>query len=333
VEELGAKLAQVLSPGPDRPRAEAGAYRISTADFPALLERLTAGPWSLLERRTLRLLFVPEGGELTFALAAGETRTLDEWDHLNEAVFLADLLDQDALVTHFQPIWDLRSRSLYGWECLTRGLGPEGLIPPGRLFAAAQAGGLLFSLDRQARLTALRNAHRAALPGVLFINFVPTAIYDPVFCLRSTTELARTLGLDPARLVFEVVESEEVEDRSHLSRIVGYYRDQGFRVALDDVGSGYASLNLLASLKPDVLKVDAGLIRHLDADLAHQAVFRALASVARDTGALLLAEGIETEAELAWAADHGADLAQGFLWGRPVPELPRNLDFGQRPGV
>lgn len=331
VSEVTLKIIDLVRGWPEGLVSREGALEGRTDNFQAFLDRfLGASPWSAVERSGISLLFVPPGKELTF-VTSREARSLDEWFAVKDAEFLARIIEDKALVTHFQPIWDLRTQTLHGWECLTRGQEADGtLIPPGRLFPAAAASGMTFPLDRLARQTALRNAQASGLPGKLFINFIPTAIYDPVFCLKTTVDLAATLNLDPGRIVFEVVESENIEDEAHLKNIVDYYRNKGFHVALDDVGSGYSSLNLLAALKPDVIKVDIKIVRNIDTDPSHQAVFRALSGIARETGALLLAEGIETVAERDWAQKNGADLGQGFLWGRPRarPEVAPSYTVG-----
>lgn len=326
------KILELVSGWPEKLTASDGALEGATTDFRAFLDRFLAGAWSSIERDDISILFLPQGKTLTFA-SSRETRSLQEWIALKDGEFLASVVEDRALTTHFHAIWDLRNDSVYGWECLTRGLSPEGgTIPPMRLFSVAAATNMTFPLDRLARQTALRNAHAAALPGRLFINFLPTAIYDPVFCLKTTVDLAMTLGLDPSRIVFEVVESEHIRDEDHLKTIVDYYRDKGFRVALDDVGSGYSSLNLLVALNPDVIKVDLKIVRGIDSQPANQAVFEALVGIARKTGALVLAEGVETAAELAWCRDHGADLAQGFFWGPPEahPDLSTFTGTGRR---
>lgn len=319
VHEMTLKILSSVGGWPEKLSARDGALEGATGDFRAFLDRfLSSHLWSAVERDGIAILFLPEGRELTFA-SSQEARSLQEWISLRDGEFLAQVIDDRALVTHFQAIWDLKNDSVYGWECLTRGVAPDGtLIAPHRLFSTAAATNMIFPLDRLARQSALRNAQVAGLPGRLFINFLPTAIYDPVFCLRTTVELARNLGLDPERIVFEVVESEQIQDEDHLKSIVDYYRNQGFRIALDDVGSGYSSLNLLVALKPDVIKVDLKIVRNIHSLTANQTVFLALAAIAQKTGALLLAEGVETADELAWCRAHGADLAQGFLWGPPV---------------
>jgi len=333
VSEINTKILDLVRGWPESLVFREGALEGETQDFSAFLGRfLGLVPWSAVEKDGVSVLFLPRGQELTFA-SSREARSLAQWFALQEAEFLARIVEDKALVTHFHPIWDLRTDVLYGWECLTRGVAADGaLIPPGRLFPAAAASGMTFPLDRLSRQTALRSAQAAALPGRLFINFIPTAIYDPVFCLKTTVDLAEALGLDPGRIIFEVVESEQIDDEAHLKAIVDYYRKKGFRVALDDVGSGYSSLNLLVALKPDVIKVDIKIVRNIDTEPANQAVFRALAGIAQESGALLLAEGVETPAEAEWTRNHGADLGQGFLWGPPQahPDPATPMTQGRR---
>ncbi|NNM67527.1 MAG: EAL domain-containing protein, partial [Spirochaetales bacterium] len=256
-------------------------------------------------------------------------RSLARWEALLNAGFLVDILQNERLVSHFHPIWDLKSQTLFAHECLIRGQDAQGnLVSPGRLFSTAAQTEMTFNLDRQARQTALKTASTLEASTKLFINFVPTAIYDPVFCLESTVALARQLGIAPAQIVFEVIETEEVEDWKHLDEILLFYRKAGFLIALDDVGSGYSSLNRLVQVRPDIIKVDIAIVRGIDRDSIKQSVFRALMQICRESGIKLLAEGIETPSELAYVRDEGADLAQGFLWGPPVPELALN-SFGE----
>jgi EAL domain-containing protein (putative c-di-GMP-specific phosphodiesterase class I) len=126
-------------------------------------------------------------------------------------------------------------------------------------------------------------------------------------------------------VVFEVVESEDVPDTAHLLAILEEYRGAGFAVALDDVGAGYSSLNLLAKLKPDYLKIDMGLIRGVDRDAYKAQVAGKVLEMARALGVLTVVEGVETAGERDWAVAHGADFLQGYLFAKPSaePPLPR----------
>lgn len=127
-------------------------------------------------------------------------------------------------------------------------------------------------------------------------------------------------------MVFEIVETERAHDPSHLRHILDYYREAGFRIALDDVGAGYSSLNLIHLLRPDILKLDMELIRDVDRDPYKARIAANLLHVATSLGIDALAEGIETEGELQWVREHGAKYAQGHLIARPAPQpVPTKL--------
>lgn len=281
--------------------------------------------FNALERRDILAVLLCEGEALSVETIT-RTRTLERWLGLLEARPLLEILAARRFVAWFQPIVAADSGEVIGYESLLRGLRADGtLMLPDEIFAAAAANDLLFQVDRQARETALRCAAEQKVDGQLFVNFVPTAIYDPAHCLQSTLAVAERLGIAPARIVFEVTETELVEDTQHLKRILDFYRATGFRVALDDVGSGYASLSLLAMLRPDVIKVDMGIVRGIHQDAERQAIFRALVGIARDLGIQVLAEGIETREEYHYLVAQGADLLQGYLFARPAQVPPRIL--------
>lgn len=243
----------------------------------------------------------------------------------DEGVWLSDVLRHGRLTAHFQPILATADESVHGHEALARGIAPDGtLIAPGRLFDAARHAGLLFQLDLATRCTAVRRASEVGLAGKILINFSPTSVYDPATCLRSTVAAVDAAGIAHDRIVFELVETEQVHDTAHLKRILRYYRDAGFAVALDDVGSGYSSLNILHQLRPDYLKLDMELVRGVHDDPFKAVIAAKVLEIAQRLDIATIAEGIECEEELAWVRTHGATFAQGFYLGRPSPE-PRRV--------
>jgi EAL domain-containing protein (putative c-di-GMP-specific phosphodiesterase class I) len=244
--------------------------------------------------------------------------------------WLLDLLREERVISHFQPIVHAADpRRPFAHEALLRGLDPTGgLVSPGRLFDAARNAGLLFQLDLLARRTAIYDAARNDLTGCLFINFNPTAIYDPTFCLRTTVAAIDATGFSRDQIVFEVTESDRAQDAGHLQRILAFYRNAGFRIALDDFGSGYSSLNLLHQLRPDFLKLDIELIRGVHADPYKALIARKIIETARELGLQTVAEGIETPEELVWVQEHGADFVQGYLLGRPASVPRRSAMLG-----
>lgn len=230
------------------------------------------------------------------------------------------VLRENRLETWFQPIFSARSLDPWGYECLVRGRGHENeVLSPKQLLDWVRQENLLFMFDRLCRETHLRNAakHLANTDCCILMNFIPTSIYKPEFCLRSTVDTAHECGLNPEQIIFEVVESESVKDKSHLRRILDVYRRGNFRVALDDVGSGFAGLSLLAELDPDLIKIDRELIVRAEESALHRDVCQALVRLGADRGKLVLAEGIETPEQYDLFLEMGVDLVQGFLFGRP----------------
>ena len=128
---------------------------------------------------------------------------------------------------------------------------------------------------------------------------------------------ARRVSFPTSQLIFEVTEGEKVADRAHLRGILEEYRRQGFRSAIEAFGAGYAGLNLLAEFQPDIIKVDMELVRDIDRRPTARRIVEAVARLGQDLGIAVLAEGIESRAELAALRAMGIDLLQGYLFARP----------------
>lgn len=255
------------------------------------------------------------------------TRLLSKWISLLRAGELVDIINNERLITYFQPIIDVKDNSIYGYELLSRGIKKNGTImPPNEMFNLAAESDLTFNLDRLARETAITNAAKNEITQKLFINFLPSVIYTPEVCLKTTTDLINKYNFKPENITFEVVESEEIKDTDHLINILTYYRERGFKIALDDLGSGYSSLNNLSKLYPDYIKIDIEIIRDIDTDHLKQSIFEALVTMAKGTGIKVLAEGVETREELDFVVAKGAHFVQGYYFGKPVPEPMRELE-------
>ncbi|MGD1858393.1 MAG: EAL domain-containing protein [Leptolyngbyaceae cyanobacterium] len=238
---------------------------------------------------------------------------------LSESDWLVNMLAEERFVNHFQPIVSIQDTTqIYGYESLIRGVDEQGnLVMPGSILTVATEAGLLAQLDRIARLRAIAQASQHQLQGRLFINFTPTALYDPVSCLRSTVEAIDAAGISHDQVVFEVVESDNPQDVGHLKTVLKFYREAGFSVALDDLGAGYSSLNLLHQLRPDFIKLDMEMIRDVHCDLYKASITEKLLEIAQKLHIQTVAEGIECVEELAWLRERGATLAQGYLIARP----------------
>jgi EAL domain-containing protein (putative c-di-GMP-specific phosphodiesterase class I) len=125
--------------------------------------------------------------------------------------------------------------------------------------------------------------------------------------------------------VFEVVETQNVKDQLHLKEILMYYREKGYKIALDDVGEGYSSLNMLIKLKPDIIKIDRNIIENINKDEFKQSVYKALYTVAKENNIEVLAEGIETPYEIETIRSIGVDYMQGYYFAKPSAEPIRTI--------
>jgi EAL domain-containing protein (putative c-di-GMP-specific phosphodiesterase class I) len=230
-----------------------------------------------------------------------------------------DLLLSEDVTILYEPIMNVTTREIRGYEALVRGPWDSPLHTPGGLFQMAEETGLLFELDCLCRRIALRGA-RGLQPGkLLFLNCLPTAIHDPAFggeVLRQTLE---DLRLRPSDLVFEISEKESIHNFEIFREARDYYADLGFKIALDDTGVAYGSLEAVMELSPDFIKVDQSLVRSIDTDPPRQELLRALNSVAGKIDAEIIAEGIETSEELATIQALGIPYGQGYLFGRAAP--------------
>ena len=237
-----------------------------------------------------------------------------------------DIINNESLTSHFQPIVKASDNTIYGYEALIRGVKANAeLMYPYELFEKSSRNDMDFKLDRLCRESALKTAAVKKINQKVFINFIPTSIYDPEFCLNSTVKWANQLEFDSKNIVFEVVETQKVKDQVHLKEILMYYREKGYKVALDDVGEGYSSLNMLIKLKPDIIKIDRNIIENINKDEFKQSVYKALYTVAKENGIEVLAEGVETPYEIETIRSIGVDYMQGYYFAKPSAEPIRTI--------
>lgn len=270
------------------------------------------------EIKDTNALFINGSGEPEFADFARIT-SLRQFYAMAQSGWVLDMLGGERITSFFQPITHAADTShVFAQEALLRGIAEDGtIIPPGRIFGLCRDADMLFQLDLLARRTAVREAGRHNIKSHVFINFNPTAIYDPTFCLRSTVRAISEANISPENIVFEVTESDRSADADHLKRILEYYRAAGFGVALDDLGSGYSSLNLIHQLRPDYIKLDMDLIRDVDKDVCKAVIAEKIFDITRSLNIKTVAEGIETIEELEWVREHGADYVQGYFIAKP----------------
>ena len=223
----------------------------------------------------------------------------------------------------FQPIVDLEADEIFGYEALVR--GPKGESAYSILNRITDEN--RYAFDQACRVKAIHLASELGLDKVLSINFLPNAVYEPAHCIRSTLAAARETGFPIEKLMFEITESEYVYDRAHLTNIFKHYEKQGFITALDDFGAGHAGLNMLASFIPKILKIDMELVRDIDTHAVKQIIVEGLIGMCNKLDITVLAEGVETEAEMRYFRKLGVSLMQGYYFAKPGFECLPGYDF------
>ena len=168
----------------------------------------------------------------------------------------------------FQPIINCSNETIYGYEALVRGINNESAYSV--ISRVNDSNRYLF--DQLCRVKAISLASKLNITSMLSINFLPNAVYVPERCIRTTFEAAKQYDFPTERIMFEFTEVEKIADTEHVKRIVDYYQSLGFKTAVDDFGSGYSGLNLLADFQTDIIKLDMALIRNIDSNKVLQAI-------------------------------------------------------------
>lgn len=236
---------------------------------------------------------------------------------------LWDIIIGGSIRTFLQPVVDLKEGKILGYEALSRGPAGSPLETPDHLFHVGRQSNLLFSLERVCRRKALLAKSRFfGSRQSLFLNVDPQVVHEARHQADITKEVVTTLGIDPGEVVLELTERTVISDYVAFARALEHYTQHGFKVAVDDVGAGYSNLRLIAEVKPHFIKIDMSLVRGIDSDPTKQALMETLASLAAKVNARVVAEGVETAAELTTLASLGVTLAQGYFLARPSESPP-----------
>jgi EAL domain-containing protein (putative c-di-GMP-specific phosphodiesterase class I) len=223
---------------------------------------------------------------------------------------LRAILTGNRISTLYQPIVDLHSDRVLGFEALCR--GPKGeFASPDVLFRIAYEADLVVKLDAACREHALRSIGKLRADQLLFINMEPGSIFDP-----------RLMESIPARrvpqIVFEITEHAAIEDFQTFRQAVQIVKQSGFKFAMDDVGSAYSGLRIISMIEPDFIKLDMELTREARHNRVKLELLKAIAGFCTEAGIPMIVEGIETKEELDTVTQLGVHLVQGYLMGRPA---------------
>jgi diguanylate cyclase (GGDEF)-like protein len=244
---------------------------------------------------------------------------------------LLAIFQHENITTLFQPIVNLKKRSIYAFECLTRGPENTPLYSPINLFGLADDMGCLLQMDVLARNVAIRNFVSASSfhqnQAKLFINVTVSSLLDKNHRSGRTLQLLAQSQLDLSQVVIEITELQPIEDCDIFLKALNHYRSMGFKVAIDDLGSGYNGLKLWSAVKPDYVKIDKHFISNIDSQADKYRFMETIVILAKGLGTKIIAEGVETEQELYILEKLGVDLVQGFLLKRPSALPALSLSF------
>jgi predicted signal transduction protein with EAL and GGDEF domain len=256
------------------------------------------------------------------ARSAGVDLVRQAYGRLRLEEELRRAIEQDELEVHYQPQIDLRTGAVAGAEALVRWRHPvRGMVSPGEFVPVAEESGLVEPLGRVVLAEASRTSVAWAAMGIdvrIAVNVSTLQFRSPTFA-ESTLAIIRAARADPSRIELEITESAAMGDPTHAARELGRLKAAGIRVAIDDFGTGYSNLSTLTRLPFDVLKIDQAFVRDALVTPASRVVVGTVIGMAATLGVETVAEGVETEEQLAFVTAHGCDVAQGYLYAKPMP--------------
>lgn len=230
---------------------------------------------------------------------------------------LNEILHQRQLTALFQPIVDMKSGSILGYEGLIRGPSDSPLHSPLNLFKVARAHNLSVEIEHLCRRVVLDQFAALKLPGKLFLNVSPEMLLLPRAKHGETLGYIHEAGINPDRVIIELTENQPMYDYELLREAVMHYRGMGFRIAIDDLGEGFSSLRLWSELRPEYVKIDMHFVQGINQDPVKLQFVRSIQEIAEQSGTVVIAEGIETQAELLLIRDLGIACGQGYHIARP----------------
>lgn len=225
----------------------------------------------------------------------------------------------------FQPIVHAEQRTVFGYEALMRNAEPS-LPHPGAVVGAAERLDRLPDVGRRVRRLAAEAFERAPQGTLLFVNLHTRDLLDPEL-YQANTPLMRIAN----RVVLEITERSTIDDVKDIQARVSVLRYHGFKLAIDDLGAGYAGLTSFVALEPEIVKLDMSIVRNVHDSAIRQRLVGSMATLCKEMGMQVVAEGVEVEEEAACVQALGCELVQGYLIARPGPPFPEVLPTARRP--
>lgn len=237
---------------------------------------------------------------------------------------LDKIIDNKQIKTVFQPIISLKDGSILGHEALSRITENSMIDNPEMLFSIAGEFCRLWDLELLCRAKALESAYQRMKPPynkMLFINVNPNIMHDEKFIRGFTMDFLKEFHIEPKNIIFEITERNVIIDMGGFLSTISHYRNQNYKIAIDDAGAGYSGLNLISDINPNFIKLDMKLIRNVDSDNLKYALIKGMVELSKESQISLIAEGIETREELATLIQLGVQYGQGYYIQKPSEEI------------
>jgi EAL domain-containing protein (putative c-di-GMP-specific phosphodiesterase class I)/GGDEF domain-containing protein len=240
---------------------------------------------------------------------------------------LLDILQNEDISVLAQPIMNLHTGEIYGYEILTRGPLNSPFHTPYELFEFAYQADLLSRMELLVLKKAFYEIAKRNIKEQVFINLTPVSLCHPLFQHELLQIMKDYPEITPSQIVLEITERHAIRDFEYMGSLMAAYRALGFRFAVDDAGAGYSSLQSISELIPDMIKIDRSVISHIDQALVKQSLLKALLDFAENINCQVIAEGIERPEEANMLFDMQVKMGQGFYFARPEP-LVTDLERG-----
>jgi EAL domain-containing protein (putative c-di-GMP-specific phosphodiesterase class I) len=254
---------------------------------------------------------------VTIVDPALDSERVDEQKRTALSAAVGSVIDERALRPVYQPLIHLETGRVIGYEGLIRPAPGSAFANPGALFAAAEVGGRVVDLDVACLAEVIAGATAIPSPLLVTLNVSPRTLEAPEFGAARLINMLDDAGFPTDRVILEVTEREVISDVARVVAVLERCRAAGIRIAADDVGAGNAGLRLLSQFRFDVVKIDLSLVQAGTGHATVRAVLGSLVDLARRWGALVVAEGVENQAQLAMIREMAIDAGQGYLLGRP----------------
>lgn len=234
---------------------------------------------------------------------------------------LWDIIYGNKLRTVYQPIVSLENGEVMGYEALTRGPADSKYVNPELLFEDAIKNNLLWDLEVLCRSNAIKKFSSFNSDKLLFLNVDANVIKDEHFIKGFTMEILTKYYINPMALIFEITEKTSIKNYESFTEVINYYKNQGYKIAIDDIGTGFSELNTIAKIRPHFLKMDMSLITNITKDIFKKAIVKAFVEFANTTNTKIIAEGIEDIDDLNTLIEMGVHYGQGYLINKPNDNL------------